>query len=439
MYPRNPAGSRLRSADATIRHPSLSSRYVGVKAHRISAGVPTQRSIVQLAHRSHLAVENRTRNGMSVYVRNDSPYYWMLLERPRQKPIYESTKIPVASNSPELRKQQKHDAHDVYASRMAALARSRHELPAHDPTTVDFKTFASWFDRHHIARHRGAERDRASLKHLIGFFGSRDLSAIDRPRVSEYMTARAKKVRPGTVNREVDLLKSMLVAAVPKYLKASPIAGMRRLRVVKRRKRILTPAEESRLLKQLDPADRALYIVAVDTLMRLSNVLNLKRSEYDGSTISLEDSKTGPYVIPVSTRARAELDALPKSGEYFFPHRRSAKTDRDRRSVVRRLLQRACSKTSPPVPYGRASAGITFHIATRATGATRMLQRGVDAKTVQRIGNWKSLEQMGEYLETDLERMQAAVDQIGKGITPRLRAKPAKLRMAKVIRKKRAS
>lgn len=382
---------------------------------------------------------------MGIYIRKDSKFYWMLLERPRQKPICQSTKIPITAHSAAIRKQNRQDAEDVYAAAMGDLARTRHDLPTHDATPISFSDYALWYDRNKISTHRGADRERGILKHLVAFFGARDLTTIDRTRAAEFMTWRAAQqihghpIRPSTINREVALLKTMLTTAIGTHLKASPLAGLKLLRVVKRRKRTLTFVEEQRLLAQLEPADRALYIVAVDTLIRLSNVLNLKRSEYRKTHLALEDSKTGPYEVPLSDRARKALDRLPKEGEYFFPHRRIAASDVGRRSIIRVMLQRACAKTSPPIPYGRAIGGITFHTATRATGATRMLQAGHDPKTVQRVGNWHSFDQMGEYLQTDDARMHAAVNSIGISITSHLRRSRKPQKSAKSLRKRRVS
>lgn len=365
---------------------------------------------------------------VSLYLRKDSKYWWMLLERPGQKPLLESTRVLHLSDQPAvIRRQQRQEAEEIYRARMTELARARHDLPSRTPKTISFAKYADWFEKHHIPKRRGAERERELLVPLRAFFGTRDLSTIDRTLVQEYMTARLAerigpeppdgepdtrppKVRASTVNREVDLLKSMLREAVPKYLRASPLVGMKRLRTVPIKKRVLTPEEETRLLTHLAPADRGLYIVAVDTLMRLSNVLNLTRAEDKGTHLELIDSKTGPYDVPLSDRARAALDAIPDDGPYYFAHRRVAKTERDRRGSVRQMLERACELAG--IPYGRATAGITFHTGTRATGATRMLRAGVDPKTVQTVGNWKSLEQMGAYLQTDRELMRAAVNRI---------------------------
>lgn len=357
---------------------------------------------------------------MGVYARRDSPYFWMLLERPGQKPLKESTKIIRDAPDAMARKFQRQQAEEIYRARMTDLARARHDLPSLDPATITFTAYADWYDAHVIEKHRGAERERYALRRLRAHFGPMDLAAITAAAVSEYETARTTaKAKPGTVNREIALLKRMLVLAAPKYLDASPLAGRPMLRTVPIRKRVLTPAEEARLLQQLAPADQALYIVAVDTLARLSNVLNLTRAENRGTYLALVDSKTGPYEVPLSTRARKALDALPNTGPYYFAHRRRAKTERDRRGVIRRMLERACERAK--IPYGRAIGGITFHTATRATGATRMLRAGVDARTVQGIGNWASFDQMGDYLQTDMQLKRTAVNKASAQVTSALR------------------
>lgn len=349
---------------------------------------------------------------MGVYVRTDSRFYWILLERPGRPALKESTKIPHRAPDAMTRKLNRLRAEQAYHKRMHDLAGTRYELPVEMPT-ITFAAFADWYEAHHTAKQRGVERERYALTRLRAFFGSRDLTAIDAAIVSEYETARTKATaRPSTINREVAVLKAMLKAAVPKYLKASPLAGRKMLRIVKRPKRVLSPEEETRLLAELSPADQALYIVAVDTLARLSNVLNLTRAEDKGTHLELTDSKTGPYTVPLSRRARAALDSVRTKGAYYFPHRRGAKKARDARGALRRLLERACARCEPPIPYGRAIGGITFHTATRATGATRMLRAGVDPKTVQEIGHWATLEQMSEYLITDLRLKQDAVNRI---------------------------
>lgn len=360
---------------------------------------------------------------MGVYIRRDSPFYWLLLERPGQPALKESTKIPHAAPDTFTRKEQRIRAEQAYHKRMHDLAGRRYELPDDDPSTIVFDKFADWYEAHHTKKKRGAEREGYALTALRAAFGPKDISTIDAAAVTEYETARqADGLTASAVNREVAVLKAMLKAAAPKYLKASPLAGRKMLRTVKRKKRVLSAEEETRLLAQLKPADQALYIVAVDTLIRLSNVVNLTRAEDRRTHLELIDSKTGPYDVPLSARARKALDSLPKNGAHYFSHRRGAEKMRDIRSAIRGMLKRACKRAK--IPYGRAVAGVTFHTATRATGATRMLQAGVDPKTVQEIGNWKTLEQMADYLVTDMGLKRAAVNRIAPAsITPPERTK----------------
>lgn len=370
---------------------------------------------------------------MGIYIRRDSPFYWCLCERPHQKPLIFSTKIPIAAHSAEARTEQRRSAEDVYRAKMTDLARQRHDLPLLDPETVTFTKYADWWEKHHLPTRRRQDRDALALKHLRGWFGPMELIAVDRSMVQEYITARRSKGKTNsTINREVDVLKIMLRDAVPVYLKTSPLAGMKKLRTIKPPKRVLTRDEETRLLAELPVRDRAFYIVAVDTLIRLQNVIDLRWSEVKRNHLELSDSKTGPYKVPLSTRARKALDTLPKSGVYVFPHRHTAKNPRDVRNAIGRLLKRACARCDPPIPYGRG-VGVTFHTATRATGATRMLRAGFDPRTVQQVGNWKDFRAMQEYLQPDSAHLQAAVNSIA-GTTPRLRT-PTK---ARSVQNKRA-
>jgi site-specific recombinase XerC len=336
---------------------------------------------------------------MGLYQRHDSKYWWMLVESTGKK---SSTRVLLDAPTAEARKQQKALAHGVYLRAMNAAVGRQHDLPVPDRERISFRKYSEWYETHVIAKHRGAIRERQILAVLRARLGAILLHDISEQTVSEFETTRlADGLRPGAVNREVALLKAMLTKAVPEHLSVSPLIGRKLLRAIKPTKRIIKTAdEEARLLAELtDPRDQALYIVAVDSLIRLSNVLDLRRDEDKGTHLALTDSKTGPYTVPLSKRARLALDSLPDVGPYFFAHRRTAKTARDRRGIIRRLLERACRRAG--IPYGRADAGVTFHTATRATGATRMLRAGFDLRIVQAAGNWSDIRALQEYLHSD--------------------------------------
>lgn len=218
-----------------------------------------------------------------------------------------------------------------------------------------------------------------------------------------------------TVNREVDLLQQMLSAAVEAgYIDKSPIYGLANLPIVEPIRRTMSETEERAVLRELAPDDRALMLVGLDTLTRMIDILDLEWADDHGTMLDIIDPKNGTsHTVPISTRTRKALDALPKTGKFIFPKRRRARTAGARRSVVAKALQRACRRAD--VPYGRALRGLTFHWSTRRTGATRMIRRGGEKAigVVQQIGGWKDPSVLiGIYQETITPEMVAAVETV---------------------------
>src|SRR5438094_1454197 len=171
---------------------------------------------------------------MGVFTRPDSPVYWIYLETTKAK---EKTAIRIGTTVAQQKDSAKL-ALDRYHQRMNELAARLYQLPTAVPA-IRFATYAATYATDTIAHRRGAERELELLKPLVAFLGDDLVSAIDRDHVKSYMTARRQSVSARTVNREVDLLKVMIRDAVPKYLPASPLVGMKRLPIVKPKRRLL--------------------------------------------------------------------------------------------------------------------------------------------------------------------------------------------------------
>ncbi len=360
---------------------------------------------------------------MGLYRRADSPYWWLWLETAAPGHQRERTKVKVGETTSQ-RVDSRRLADEVYHRRMNEVASRVHRLPIDRPA-IRFDKYAEVYGRDVLPHNKGHERDAEMLKTLVRAFSDELLQTIDRDRVRQWMTGRREKVSARTVNREVDLLKSMLRDAVPKYLETSPLVGMKRLKIVKPKRRLMTPAEERKLLRQLRPDDKAIVLMGLDTLARLGDILDVRREDDDGKFLYFSDPKdpnqSEPYRVPVSSRLRKALNAVPVNGEYYFPQRRIAQTDRDRRNTIRQMLEYACERAH--LPFGRAENGLTFHWATRRTGATRMIQRKVDLKTVQAIGHWKTADVVLDiYAEAHPKAARAAVELVA-GLSPRSRGK----------------
>ena len=72
-------------------------------------------------------------------------------------------------------------------------------------------------------------RDRYTFAHLLKFFGDPLLTQITTERVENYKATRRKKVQAATVNKELDLLKSLLNRALEwGYIKTNPTLAVRK-------------------------------------------------------------------------------------------------------------------------------------------------------------------------------------------------------------------
>lgn len=338
-------------------------------------------------------------------------FWWLWLERPGQPALRESTKLPWQGRNSWETKQTRKDAEDLYRARMTELARGRYDLPTGPPTNHTVAEWLTWYDTHIASTHRGYRvRERYILAGLKDRLGHYALRALDAEALAEWRTARLKAVSPRTWNRERDVLLHALRAAVPKHLAAVPVLPREKTADVE--PRALTVEEEERLKLVMAPADWALFVLCLDTLMRLGDALNLKWEDVRGTMIRVTNAKTGkPHVVPMSTRLQSVLKVVPRESEYVFPHRRRAEEVYNRSNGVKQMFELYCLKAG--VRYGR-KRGVTWHSATRHTGATRMVTGGADLRTVQEIGGWASLDMLQRYSHPGLAQKRAAVDLVDR-------------------------
>ena len=214
------------------------------------------------------------------------------------------------------------------------------------------------------------------------------------------------------MRRELELLRCLLNTAIPTYLDTNPVVGVRSPRSPTRDIRILSRDEEARLLVQATGHERALILCALDTLQRLTNVIMLQREQDHDTYITVLEPKTGTsYKVPVSVRLRQALDALPLDGPAHFPAW-ATRPPTTRNNAVQLAFETLCRAAD--IPVGRRAGGLTFHC-LRHTGASRMLEAGVDIETVRRIGGWANYTQLQQYLHPTDDASRAAVESIGNG------------------------
>jgi integrase len=351
---------------------------------------------------------------VGVYRRADSPYWHLWLEKAPKGQQRVRTDIVIGVTKTE-RAASREAALAVYHTRMLAAGRVSHGLDSGRPT-IRFAAYAATYLRDVISHHKGHVREAEIVTVLNRGLGGLWLHEIDRDAVAAWMTTRRQTVCANTVNREVGLLKSMLRDAAPKYIPASPIAGMKLLPTVQHRRRLLQWDEEARLLMACDDVQElGLLVLGLDTLQRMGDLLDLQRSHRKGGWIYIVDSKNGTAAdVPLSPRSARVLDAITHPSPYYFEKFRQAKNPRDWRGSVRQRLEKISKRAG--VPFGKAEAGIVFHGATRKTGATKLLvEKHVPVSVVQRIGLWKSPDVMLRiYAEAQRDDLASAVGQVSQ-------------------------
>ena len=183
----------------------------------------------------------------------------------------------------------KHLATSIEAKERTRVLELRHGIRRQPDIT--FKQFATTYLHDYAdVEKRSADRYREILKSLNRAFGSVLLHELTEHRIQQWKRERLagkwrgyksksapKPLKPATVNRELDTLKSILAKLVEwKKLVESPARNVRRFKVDNRRTRILTPDEQRRLLEVSPRKLRALVALALITGDRARELLGLR-------------------------------------------------------------------------------------------------------------------------------------------------------------------
>lgn len=162
------------------------------------------------------------------------------------------------------------------------------------PATVEnvegpltFRWLSCLFETHYV---KGKQLKTAAqypyvIKPLLAAFGDEPLTALTQTRLDTWYVerraaARAQGRSQAWVNRPVSQLRTMLTWAVKRgYLQTAPDFEIDAEDYSRWRR--VTPDEERRLLEVADPTLRALLILALDTGMRMGEMLALRVGDVD--------------------------------------------------------------------------------------------------------------------------------------------------------------
>ncbi len=260
---------------------------------------------------------------------------------------------------------------------------------------IGFTEFSKMYlDDYAKVNKRSWRTDVGAMKNLDRYFGRFSLDEIDGHRLEKYKTWRIVNypVTKTTVNRDMALLRRMLSLAVEwGYLDE---ARMPKFRFYPEKdnlkERILTQQEEQRLLEVCPPRLKSMIIVALNTGMRLGEILGLRWNQVDlaSARIRVERTKSGRIrYVDMNEVLIAEILRLRKGrgkSEFVLTSPVTDKPFVDAGSAWGTACRRAGIK------------GLRFHD-LRHTFATRLIERGVNLITVKDLLGHSSVEITQRY------------------------------------------
>lgn len=231
------------------------------------------------------------------------------------------------------------------------------------------------------------------------------LPALTAADLAAWRDARLKEVSGSSVAREMNLIRSVLEMARKEWgwLRANPIADVRRPRQPASRKRGINSDEIDRLVMAFGLADGLVsetptqrtglaFLFAIETAMRSGEILGLQWADVHPRKVVLRESKNGDRrEVPLSARAREILAALPRGEGPVFDL-----DDASRDTLFRKVRDRCQLR------------GLTFHD-TRSEGLSR-LSKKLSVMELARVTGHRDLRSLMIYYHADADALSAKLD-----------------------------
>lgn len=304
-------------------------------------------------------------------------------------------------------------AETVLKKRKIQIAEGRH-LDIKKQKRIRFNEFADDYDKLHCMNQKSYKKTHAvHMKVLRAYFGNKYLDEVTVMAVEKFKTTRMKTVSYATVNRALSCLKSLFNKAIAwdKFHGENPVSKVGMLRENNKRLRYLEKEEISRLISNCRGHIKPIVIVAVNTGMRLGEILGLKWHDIDfkRDIIYLYETKNGDKrEIPMNLVVKKTLIARrkhPESAYVFY------KKDGTRMIAVRKSFFTALKKSG--------IKDLRFHD-LRHTFASQLVMAGIDLNTVRELLGHKSLDMTLRYSHLSPDHKRNAVDVLGGAINGKL-------------------
>lgn len=196
------------------------------------------------------------------------------------------------------------EAEKFYALRISEIERGVYTRPV----KITVSEFGDKYLEYAKVNKRSWTRDEQIIGHLTRFFGPTVLCDIGPLLIEKYKLQRVQSVSPATINREIALLKHLFNMAERWgfYRGRNPVRDVKFLAEDNLQFRVLSEVEEEASLSACSQYLRDLVSFAINTGLRLSEILHLKWEEVDleGGMIQMLVRKKQAHARSTSKRKK---------------------------------------------------------------------------------------------------------------------------------------
>ncbi len=291
------------------------------------------------------------------------------------------------------------DAKKALSIRKAEMAQGKFDIMQTKKPIPLKQLCDEYFTLHSKENKRSWKRDRTTIKHFLEAFGDKNIGQLSSFLITGYRNDRSKLVCKSTVNRELDTIRNMFNKAVEwEYIDKSPYTGVEKYKVNNTNLRILSIGEFKSLIQVSSEALKPILLMAVNTGMRVSEILNLMWNDInlEKDYILVRDSKNyESRYIPIHQELKKVLVNLKDNSEtdYVFEGRKS----------IRKQWQKALKLSG--IEHCR------FHD-LRHTFASNLVMNGVDLVTVSQLMGHKDLTMTKRYSHPTPEHKKQAINSL---------------------------
>lgn len=220
---------------------------------------------------------------------------------------------------------------------------------------------------------------------------------------------RGRKLKPGTINRQLNNLRAILNKALNDWGTLVKTPRVPKMKVDDKKERWLTSEEEKRLIEASPPHIQHFIIFCLETGARKSEAIDLKWSHVDlerkdRGVVSFMNTKSNkPRGVPLSKKAQLLLEKLFKDRDEGLEHvfTLDGKPAGEPKSSFNKAVKRAGL-------YEKGMNNVTPHV-LRHTFCSRLVMKSVPLYQISKLAGHSSIKVTERYAHLAPEALDDAI------------------------------